>query len=233
MAKKNRIVSDAEWLRARHRLLAEEKTLQRQRDKLAAERQAMPWRRIDKAYEFVGENGACDLGALFDDRSQLIVYHFMFHPDWEEGCRSCSFWADNFERSAVHLKARDVSLVAVSRAPLEKLLAYRARLGWTFRWYSSGRGDFNHDFGVSFTPEELAAGEASYNYREGAAFLEELPGISVFYKAGCGSIFHTYSTYARGLDPFNATYQLLDIVPKGRDEAPGSAMDWVRRNDEY
>lgn len=227
------IVSDSEWLAARRTLLEEEKAFQKKRDELAARRRDLPWRRVDKDYRFRGESGTCSLGDLFGDSSQLIVYHFMFHPDWEEGCKSCSFWADNYDRSVVHLRARDTSLVAVSRAPLEKLIAYRRRLGWTFPWYSSSDSDFNYDFNVSFTPEQLARKEGSYNYREGAVFGEEMPGISVFIKDQ-DAVYHTYSTYSRGLDPFNATYQLLDIVPKGRDEdSLKYSMEWLRRNDEY
>lgn len=228
------IVDDNEWLAARRKLLEEEKALQRQRDALARRRRELPWRKIEKNYAFQGEGGRCTLDELFGDSSQLIVYHFMFHPDWEEGCKSCSFWADHYDGSVTHLKARDTSLVAISRAPLDKLLQYRERLGWSFPWFSSADSEFNFDFDVSFTPEQLENKEGSYNYRDGAVFGEEMPGISVFAKGDDGMIYHTYSTFSRGLDPFNASYQLLDIVPKGRDEdALKYTMDWLRRSDDY
>jgi len=163
----------------------------------------------------------------------MIVYHFMYHPNWDAGCKSCSFWADSYDRSVEHLRARDVALVAVSRAPLDSLLGYRERMGWSFPWVSSAANSFNFDFGVSFTPEQLDAGEVEYNYRMAAGRPEELPGISVFARDG-DDVFHTYSTYSRGLDPYNATYQLLDIVPKGRDEESLQfTMEWLRRRDEY
>lgn len=229
----NRIASDDEWLNARREFLDEEKAFQRARDRLAAKRRRLPWRKVTENYVFAGEEGETTLVGLFGESSQLIVYHFMFHPNWDEGCKSCSFWADSYNNCVPHLKARDVSLVAISRAPLEKLLAYRARLGWSFPWYSSGGNSFNFDFGVSFTPEQIESGTAVYNYHETDSAIEELPGISVFSREG-EDVYHTYSTYARGLDPYNATYQLLDIVPKGRDEDDlPYTMDWVRRRDEY
>lgn len=171
---------------------------------------------------------------LFGDSSQLVVYHFMFYPDWDAGCKSCSFWADNFDNRITHLKVRDTAMVAISRAPLAKLLAFRSRMGWTFPWYSSHATSFNFDFNVSFTREMQESGTATYNYVEGAAVPEDLAGISVFTKAEGGEIYHTYSTYSRGLDPFGARYQYLDIVPRGRDEADLEyPMDWLRRHDEY
>ena len=228
-----RIATDAEWLEARGELLEAEKALQRARDELARKRRELPWRDVATHYEFDSEEGPKTLPELFGDATQLIVYHFMFHPEWEEGCKSCSFWADSYDGSVAHLQARDVSLIAISRAPLEKLLDYRERMGWRFPWVSSARNSFNFDFNVSFTPEQISSGGANYNYREGNATIEELPGISVFVRDG-NTVFHTYSTYARGLDPYNATYQLLDIVPKGRDEdGLPYPMDWVRRHDEY
>ena len=229
----NRIVSDEEWLAARKELLEEEKAFQAARDELAAKRRALPWRAIDREYIFETEHGRKSLAGLFGDASQLLVYHFMFHPEWDAGCKSCSFWADTYDGSVAHLAARDVSLVAISRAPLDLLLAYRERMGWSFPWASSATNSFNFDFGVSFSPKQIQDGTATYNYAEGNAAIEELPGISVFARDG-DAVFHTYSTYARGLDPFNATYQLLDIVPKGRDEADLTyPQEWVKRRDEY
>ncbi len=227
------VVSDQEWFEARRVLLAEEKALQVSRDELARRRRAMPWRTVKARYVFEGTEGSRTFGELFDNRSQLIVYHFMFHPDWDEGCKSCSFWADSFDRSIEHLRARDAAMVAVSRAPLAKLMTYQRRMGWTFPWFSSCGSQFNTDFNVSFTPDMLSAGPASYNYVDDATVGEEMPGISVFVKAD-GMIYHTYSTFSRGIDPFNATYQFLDIVPKGRAESRLSyPMEWLRRRGEY
>ena len=228
-----KIADDNGWLEARQALLEKEKAFQRARDEMAQARRELPWRRIRSEYEFATEDGPKSLVELFGNASQLIVYHFMFHPDWDEGCKSCSFWADSYNGALPHLKARDVALVAVSRAPLQKLLAYRARLGWSFPWVSSAENTFNFDFGVSFTPEQIEQGDATYNYRRGKVGIEELPGISVFVRDG-NKVFHTYSTYARGLDPYNSTYQLLDIVPYGRNEGElPYPQDWVRRHDEY
>ncbi len=229
----HRIVSDQEWLAARKELLEEEKKFQAARDELANKRRALPWRAVKAEYVFETEHGRKSLAELFGAATQLLVYHFMFHPEWDAGCKSCSFWADTYDGSVAHLAARDVSLVAISRAPLELLLAYRERMGWTFPWASSATNSFNYDFGVSFSPKQIASGTASYNYEQGNAAIEELPGISVFARDG-DSVFHTYSTFARGLDPFNATYQLLDIVPRGRDEASLTyPQEWVKRRDEY
>src|SRR5712672_2058442 len=214
----HKIVSQDEWIAARRQLLAQEKEFTRQRDLLSQARRDLPWVRVEKAYEFDTAGGRRSLPDLFDGRSQLIVYHFMFAPDWEEGCKSCSFWADNFERSVVHLTARDVTLVAVSRAPLSKLEALKRRMGWTFTWVSSAGNDFNFDYHVSFTPQDLAQ-ETNYNYHTAKRSMAELPGISVFYQDAAGAVLHTYSCYARGLDMMNATYHYLDLVPKGRDES--------------
>ena len=228
-----KIADDRTWLEARRTLLEKEKAFQLARDEMALERRELPWRKISSDYVFDTEDGPKSLAELFGDATQLIVYHFMFHPDWDEGCKSCSFWADSYNGALPHLKARDVALVAVSRAPLEKLLAYRDRLGWSFPWVSSTNNSFNFDFGVSFTPEQIEQDETTYNYRQGKVTIEELPGISVFVRDG-DKVFHTYSTYARGLDPYNSTYQLLDIVPYGRNEADlPYPQDWVRRHDEY
>ena len=229
----NKIVSSEEWLAARKAFVDEEKAFQRARDEIAGKRRSLPWRRIETTYVFETESGQQSLRDLFGESSQLVVYHFMFHPEWDAGCKSCSFWADSYNGSVVHLKARDVALVAISRAPLPLLLSYRDRMGWSFPWASSSTNTFNYDFGVSFSPDAIAKQRGNYNYEEGNAAIEELPGLSVFARDG-DEIFHTYSTYARGLDPYNATYQLLDIVPKGRNEEElPYPQDWVRRRDEY
>lgn len=227
-------VTRSEWVKARKQLLEEEKALQKQRDKLAEKRRALPWVKVEKEYTFESEDGPISLGDLFGGSSQLVVQHFMFHPDWDEGCKSCSFWADNFDRLVTHLKARDTAFTAISRAPLDKLLAYKKRLGWSMPWVSSNANSFNQDFNVSFSPEELAAGNCTYNYRQTSRVGPEMPGFSVFYRSPEGVIYHTYSCYARGLDPFNPVYQFLDIVPKGRNEdSLEFSMEWVKRNDEY
>jgi predicted dithiol-disulfide oxidoreductase (DUF899 family) len=237
MTTNHTIVSRDEWIARRKQLLAEEKELTRLRDQLGAKRRALPWERVEQAYAFDGPDGRKSLVELFGDRTQLAVYHFMFAPDWEAGCKSCSFWADNFDRIVVHLAARDVAFVAISHAPFAKLDAYRRRMGWSFPWVSSGPSAFNHDFRVTFTPEEVASGEIDYNFgkhRNGkhAAFGTELPGISVFARDG-GDVFHTYSAYTRGIEVVNAAYGWLDLVPKGRDEAEVGPMGWLRRRDEY
>jgi predicted dithiol-disulfide oxidoreductase (DUF899 family) len=230
---RNQVVSHEEWLKARLELLAAEKEFTRQRDALTRRRMAMPCKRVEKSYRFEGPNGALSLTDLFDGRSQLIVYHFMFGPDWEEGCKSCSFWADNFDGIPIHLNHRDVTFTAVSRAPLAKIEAYKKRMGWSFPWVSSYGSDFNYDFHVSFTEEQLAAGKVDYNYGLVEGY-EELPGLSVFYKNERGEVFHTYSCYARGIDMVNGAYQFLDLVPKGRDEDGFEfSMEWVRRHDQY
>jgi predicted dithiol-disulfide oxidoreductase (DUF899 family) len=228
------VVSRDEWVAARQRLLAREKDFLKLRDQLSSERRDLPWERVTKSYVFEGSRGKETLADLFAGRSQLVVYHFMFAPDWEVGCRSCSFWADNFNGMLPHLEHRDVTLVAVSRAPFPKLEAFRARMGWNFKWVSSDDGDFNYDYHVSFRSDELVRGAAVYNYVPYQASNSDMPGVSVFYKDADGTIYHTYSTYARGLDPMNVTYQLLDLVPKGRDEAGfPHPMAWVRLRDAY
>lgn len=228
----HRIVSRTEWIEARRALLAEEKELTRLRDRLSQARRDLPWVRVEKPYVFDTARGKQTLPGMFDGRSQLVVYHFMFGPDWEAPCKSCSFWADSLERNVVHLNARDVTVAAVSRAPLARLDAFKRRMGWTFTWVSSGGSDFNYDFGVSFRPDDKAA---TYNYAPKTSAMAELPGISVFHKDDDEAVFHTYSCYARGLDMMNATYQYLDLVPKGRDEADQKpyAMAWVRYRDSY
>ena len=227
------VVSEAEWLVARKDLLTREKEFNHQRDALSKARRSLPWVKIDKEYVFDGPDGKETLADLFDGRSQLIVYHFMFGPDWEEGCKSCSYLADQFDGANWHLPQRDVTLVAISRAPLSKLEPYKKRMGWRFKWLSSQGNDFNFDYHVSFTKEEEKKNEVYYNYTNGEFISDELPGLSVFYKNEDGKIFHTYSTYARGLDILVGTYNFLDLVPKGRNENPESTMDWVRRHDQY
>jgi predicted dithiol-disulfide oxidoreductase (DUF899 family) len=230
----NKVVAREQWISARKKLLAKEKAHLRAGDKLAAARRALPWEAVTKEYVFDGPNGRESLAELFAGRSQLVVYHFMFGPDWEQACKSCSFWADNFNGVVVHLNHRDVTLVAASRAPFDKIEAFRKRMGWGFKWVSSFGGDFNKDFHVSFTPEELAKGEVYYNYGMMKFPSDEAPGISVFYKDGDGQVFHTYSCYARGLDMLNGAYHYLDLVPKGRDEDElPFTMSWLRHHDRY
>lgn len=226
------ITAADEWLRARLDLLAAEKELTRARDAVAARRRALPWVRVEKQYVFRSTAGEQTLGDLFGSRSQLIVYHFMMGPDWDEGCPSCSFWTDSWNGAHVHLAARDVSFVMASRAPLEAIEGYRTRMGWSVPWVSSLACSFNFDFGVSFDESQRENG-ATYNYGWSEHPGEEAPGLSVFARNG-GDVFHTYSCYARGLDPLNSAYQLLDLVPKGRDEERLEwPMAWLRRHDRY
>jgi len=227
------VVSRDQWLAARTALLAQEKELTRLRDDLARRRRALPWVKVDKPYVFEGPRGRETLADLFDGRGQLVVYHFMFGPDWDAGCKSCSFWADNFEGIGVHLAHRDVRLVAISHAPFPKIEAFRRRMGWTFPWFSASETDFNYDYGVSFTPEALRGEGAPYNYTNREKRMTELPGVSVFARTADG-VFHTYSTYGRGIDLLNGAYNFLDLVPKGRDEAGLPATQaWVRHHDDY
>lgn len=228
------IVSPKEWLTARKALLDKEKEFTRLRDQLSEERRELPWVKVEKEYLFDSNNGKETLAELFENRSQLIVYHFMYGPDWEEGCPSCSFWADNFNNIILHLNHRDITMIAVSKARLETLESYKVRMGWSFKWASSFNNDFNRDFQVSFTPEELDKGEAYYNYTKTTFPSAEGAGISIFYKNDDGDIFHTYSCYARGLDMLNGAYHYMDLVPKGRDEdCLEWSMAWVRRHDQY
>jgi predicted dithiol-disulfide oxidoreductase (DUF899 family) len=231
----HRVVSHDEWIEARKQFLAREKELTRLRDRLSEDRRDLPWELVDKSYRFDGPGGKETLADLFAGRSQLVVYHFMFGPDWEAGCPSCSLFADSFNGIVVHLNQRDVTFIAVSRAPFSKLDAYRKRMGWSFKWVSSAANDFNEDYRVSFSPEEVANGVGYYNYVRQRLFGTEMPGASVFYKDPAGRVFHTYSTYGRGLDAFMVNYQFLDVVPKGRDEAGQTPhpQAWVRRHDEY
>src|SRR5512146_1724784 len=213
----HKIVSRDEWLEARKKLLAREKEFTRLRDQLSQERRELPWVRVDKKYIFDGPGGKETLPDLFEGRGQLIVYHFMFDPDWEAGCPHCSFWADNFNGIPVHLNHRDATMVAISRAPLVKLEAYRKRMGWSFKWLSSFGSDFNYDYHVSFTPEEVGNAQAFYNYARRKPPAAEMVGISVFYRDSDQNVFHTYSCYSRGVDMLNGAYHYLDLVPKGRD----------------
>jgi predicted dithiol-disulfide oxidoreductase (DUF899 family) len=228
------VVSHDEWLAARIAFLAKEKEFTRLRDELSRQRRALPWEKVEKPYQFASASGKITLAELFDGRSQLIVYHFMFAPDWEEACKSCSFWADNFNGIPIHLNHRDVTLTAVSRAPLAKIDAYKKRMGWSFPWVSSEGSDFNFDYQASFTPEQIAAGKAYYNYEIRQNTLSDEVGISVFYKNDRAEVFHTYSCYARGVDMLNGAYHYLDLVPNGRDENGCKfSMQWVRWHDQY
>ena len=230
---RHRVVSRDEWLVERRALLEREKALTRERDALATLRRELPWVRVEKDYLFDGPRGPETLADLFAGRSQLLVYHFMFPESWENACKSCSFWADGYAGILPHLEHRDVTLVVVSKAPLAKLEAFRARMGWPFKWVSSARNDFNRDFGVSFTPEEIASGLPVYNFGTTPFGVEEAPGVSVFCRAAA-QIFHTYSCYSRGLDTLNVAYQHLDLVPKGRDESGlPYPMAWLRHHDSY
>lgn len=226
-----RIVSREKWLEARKALLAREKELTRQRDEVSQQRRELPWVKVEKNYVFDGPKGKVSLGDLIDGRSQLIVYHFMFGPDWKEGCKSCSFVSDHLDAARVHLVNHDVMVAAVSRAPLPKIEAFKKRMGWSFQWVSSYGNDFNRDYNVSFTPDEIAKGTAYYNYAPQGFPRDEAHGISVFCKDAAGDVFHTYSAYARGCDILLGTYNFLDLTPKGRNEA--GPMDWVRYHDKY
>jgi predicted dithiol-disulfide oxidoreductase (DUF899 family) len=230
----NPVVSPEDWLAARKRLLAREKEFTRLRDELSRERRELPWEKVEKEYVFETPAGKKTLADLFGSRSQLLVYHFMFGPDWEAGCKSCSFWADNFNGIVVHLEQRDVAMLAASRAPLAKLEAFKGRMGWSFKWVSSLGNTFNHDYRVSFPKGETPESERIYNYQPSTFSGEEAPGISVFYKDEQGRVFHTYSCYARGLDMLNGAYHYLDLVPKGRgEEGLSFSMEWVRHHDRY
>ncbi len=228
--KEHQVVSREAWTEARKELLVKEKEFTKLRDQVSRQRRELPWVEVDKEYVFDGPTGKETLAQLFGKCSQLVVYHFMFAPEWEQGCPHCSFWADNFNGIPIHLNDRDVSMVAISRAPIEKLQAFEKRMGWSFQWVSSGKNDFNYDFHVSFRKDDIAKGTAVYNYRKGNADREDLHGISAFYKDEGGRVFHTYSTYGRGLDLLNGAYNYLDLVAKGRNETnPG----WVRHHDRY
>jgi predicted dithiol-disulfide oxidoreductase (DUF899 family) len=226
------VVSHEEWLSARTAFLAKEKELTRLQDELSRQLRELPWEAVTKKYVFEGPNGKQTLPELFDGRSQLVIYHFMFGPNDEAGCPHCSLRADGFNGIGVHLNQRDVTMIAVSRAPYGKLAAYKKRMGWSFNWVSSGDTDFNFDYHVSFTPEERVKKKGFYNFTMQDPGPPEREGHSVFYKDGAGTVFHTYSCYARGNDKLNIHYHYLDTVPKGRDE-PDHRPSWVRRHDEY
>jgi len=228
------MVSRHQWLAARTAHLVEEKAFTKARDALAARRRALPWLRVEKPYRFQTPEGERTLSELFGPHSQLIVNHFMFGPDWDQGCPSCSFWADVYDGIDIHLAHRDAAFVTVSNTALDKIERYRARMGWRFRWASSLGSDFNRDFGVTFTADEIENGTATYNYTQRRFPSAEAPGISIFHKPDPKTIVHTYSTYGRGLDITNAAYHLMDMLPKGRDEAGlGFTMAWLRRRDQY
>lgn len=229
----NKIVSQTEWLAARKALLAKENQMTHLRDEINAERQALPWVKVEKNYVFDTPAGKKTLGQLFDGRSQLIIYHFMLGPGWAAGCAGCSFVSDHFDGTLPHLEHHDVTLTAVSRAPLAEITAYKSRMGWRFPWVSSSESDFNYDFHVSFDKQQIAQGKAEYNFAklESSDASEEQPGLSAFYKDDSGNVYHTYSSYTRGLEELIGTLMILDRAPKGRNEK--STMDFVRRHDEY
>jgi len=228
------VVSHEEWLAARTAFLAREKEFTRARDELSRQRRALPWERVDKEYAFDGPGGRKTLAELFGDQSQLLVYHFMFSPEWDEGCPHCSFWADNFNGIDVHLRARDAAFVAISRAPLAKIEDFKKRMGWSFTWLSSSGSDFNYDYNVSFTPDQRSSGTAFFNYSTGDPGFEDREAASMFYKDADGAVFHTYSCYGRGIDILNGAYNWLDMAPKGRDEeALDFTQAWVRHHDRY
>jgi predicted dithiol-disulfide oxidoreductase (DUF899 family) len=232
--KKPTVVSPTKWLTARRALLRSEKKFSHLRDQLTKQRRALPWVKVGQDYVFTTPAGKKTLADLFAGRSQLIVYHYMLAPGWEEGCRGCSFVSDHFDGATAHLGARDVTLTAVSIAPLKEISAFKKRMGWKFPWVSSHGSAFNRDYGVTFTPAEIAAGKVNYNYALREVGIEELPGLSVFARDAAGNIYHTYSTYARGLEQLIGAYSLLDLVPKGRDEdALKQNMAWVRLHDSY
>jgi predicted dithiol-disulfide oxidoreductase (DUF899 family) len=234
MTTEHPVVSEERWVEARRKLLAREKEMTHLRDQVARERRALPWRRIDKDYQFDTPTGQRRLSELFAGRGQLMVQHFMFGPGWEQGCPSCSFMADHTDGMNIHLAHRDVTFVAVSRAPLAEIERFRRRMGWQFDWVSSHGSDFNRDFAVSFTQEELASGAVDYNYGKVAFPAEEAPGISVFCKDDSGAVFHTYSTFGRGVEVMMGAYMLMDLTPKGRDEREVPyKMEWVRHHDRY
>ena len=233
LANKHRVVSREAWLKERLALLNEEKKLTRQQDAIAEKVRELPWVKVDKNYTFDTPTGKKSLADLFGSHSQLIVYHFMFDPTWSQGCKSCSFIADHYNGIVVHLAHRDISFVTVSKAPIEMIEQFRKRMGWTFPWVSYGTTDFGRDFGVSFTDQELSDDHTVYNFNRKPYPIRELPGLSVFLKDEKGEIYHTYSTYARGLDHFVTAYQYMDVTPKGRDEAETPGMGWLRHHDRY
>jgi predicted dithiol-disulfide oxidoreductase (DUF899 family) len=230
---KAQVVTRDQWLARRRALLARERELTHLRDQVARERRALPWVRVEKDYVFDTARGPRKLADLFDGRSQLVVQHFMLGPGWEEGCPSCSYMADHADGMTLHLAARDITFVAISRATLAEIERFKRRMGWRFTWVSSNGSDFNFDFGVSFTPQDRARNEVTYNFEKQPYEHDELPGISVFVKDEAGNVFHTYSTYRRGVEAMMGTYNLIDLTPRGRDEKEVGAMGWVRHHDRY
>jgi len=229
---KHDVVSLEQWIAARTAFLEKEKHFTRLRDELSRQRRELPWERVEKAYEFEGPHGTVTLAELFGKRRQLVVYHFMFSPTQDSGCKHCSFWADNFNGAPIHLAHRDISFVAISRAPLSKIDAFKRRMGWSFTWVSSGDSDFNYDYQASFRPEDIASGDVFFNYRYEKMDMRDREGVSVFYKDDDGAIYHTYSCYARGIDLLNGTYNFIDLTPTGRDEGD-APQSWVRYHDRY
>jgi predicted dithiol-disulfide oxidoreductase (DUF899 family) len=229
-----KVVSPKEWLVARKKLLLKEKKFSKQRDELSLQRRKLPWVKIEKEYVFDETTGKVTLADLFGGKCQLIIYHFMFGPGWKEGCEHCSFWADHFDSVNIHLGQRDTAFAVVSRAPLTEIEPFKKRMGWRFKWVSSFNTDFNFDFHVSFTPEQIKSGVLPYNYGKYKMKIDEKEGVSAFYREKKnGAIYHTYSSYERGIDLMNTTYNFLDLTAKGRDEHPDNPQDWVRYHDEY
>jgi len=231
--KNHKVVTAKEWVSARKKLLVKEKQFSKARDKMNKERRDLPWVKVEKDYVFEGPEGAVKFADMFCGKSQLIIYHFMFGPGWGEGCAHCSFWADHYDSANLHLGGRDTTLAVVSRATLKEIQPFKKRMGWKFPWFSSSKNDFNFDFNVSFTKDQLKSGKAIYNYGKLDMDIDEREGASAFYRDAKGDIYHTYSTFARGIDLLNTTYNFLDITAKGRDENPDSSQDWVRYHDKY
>src|SRR5215469_10635380 len=231
--KEHKVVSEKQWLAARKKLLLEEKKFTKLRDKLNQKRRDLPWVKVEKDYVFEGPDGKETLSELFDGKNQLIIYHFMFGPGWGDGCPHCSFWVDHYDGTLAHLPHRDTTLILVSRAPLKEIEPFKKRMGWRIKWVSSAGNDFNFDHHVSFTPEELRNGTAVYNYRKLTMDIDEREGVSAFYKDAKRDIYHTYSSYERGIDLLNTTYHFLDLTAKGRDENPERTQDWVQYHDCY
>ena len=228
-----KVVTQKEWLAARKKLLVKEKKFSKLRDELNLQRRKLPWVKVEKDYVFDGPMGKVSLADLFCGKSQLIIYHFMFGPKWGEGCPHCSFWADHYDSLRHHLGQRDTVFAVVSRAPLKEIVPFKKRMGWHFPWLSSNQTDFNFDLNVSFTPEQIKSGKAIYNYAKLDMDIDEREGVSAFYKDKKGDVYHTYSSYARGIDLLNTTYNFLDLTAKGRDENPEGRQDWVRYHDQY
>jgi predicted dithiol-disulfide oxidoreductase (DUF899 family) len=228
-----KVVSLKNWLAARKKLLVEEKKFSKARDKMNSQRRKLPWVKLDKEYVFEGSSGKVTLGDLFNVNSQLIIYHFMFGPGWKDGCPHCSFWADHYDSVNLHIGQRDTAFAVVSRAPLKEIEPFKKRMGWKFNWVSSFATDFNFDFNVSFTPEQIKSKIAIYNFAPLDMDIDEREGVSAFYRDKNGDIYRTYSSYARGIDLMNTTYNFLDLTAKGRDEKPGEVQNWVRYKDEY